>query len=884
MQQNHHLHLKKLGVLTALVAILALWCATALAALSYPFMTTTSDKVNMRRSASATSVVLERLDKGAAITVTGASGNYYKVTYNNRTGYIMKQYVVTDADSIVTPTPVPVETVGGYPYDTVTTAKVNLRAKRSTSSDILKKIPEGATVTVKGVTGTFASVDYNGTSGYVKVDYLVLKQVVKATPTPTPAPTISPEELASEYQVLQKGSSGSAVKALQSALIELGFLTGSADGQFGSATEYAVISLQDKNGYPTTGVADANLQALIYSGKPKNSKGVATEVKTLAPVSGVNVRLNDQGELVESIQVRLRELGYYTGETTGVYDKATRTAVIAFQKKNAIKADGVAGTETQKLLLGAGGLSATATATPTPSPTPTAVPIYTAPSSTVKQGSTGDDAKLVQTRLKELGYYTGSVDGKFGSGSVKALKAFQEHNGLEADGVAGKGTYAVLFHYSALAANATPTPTPSPTPAPATPTPTPPPITRDNVVVVKLGVSGEAVSRLQQRLTELGYYDATVDGVCKADDVAAIKAFQRKNGLTADGAAGYDTQTKLFSTAALTSTGAIAGGTVDAFTTLRKGMTGDAVKQLQERLIALGYLSGDADGNYGRLTANAVYAFQKANNISRDAVAGPTTLALLYSATAVSATPSPTPTPTSATLRQGDASDAVKQLQQRLIALGYLSGSADGKFGVQTYRALLSFQQANGLSVDGIAGSKTLAKISSSSAVAANGQSTAAPTPTINPNASASYVPTASAVRYANWYTEVKARCKLYPYATVYDYTTGISWQVHMFSLGAHADAEPLTAADTAKMERAFGGNTWNPKAVWVIFGDGRIYMASTHSMPHETQHITDNNFNGHLCIHFPRTASQVAAIGPYATSHQKAIDNGWAATQSMIK
>ena len=180
MQQNHHLHLKKLGVLTALVAILALWCATALAALSYPFMTTTSDKVNMRRSASATSVVLERLDKGAAITVTGASGNYYKVTYNNRTGYIMKQYVVTDADSIVTPTPVPVETVGGYPYDTVTTAKVNLRAKRSTSSDILKKIPEGATVTVKGVTGTFASVDYNGTSGYVKVDYLVLKQVVKA--------------------------------------------------------------------------------------------------------------------------------------------------------------------------------------------------------------------------------------------------------------------------------------------------------------------------------------------------------------------------------------------------------------------------------------------------------------------------------------------------------------------------------------------------------------------------------------------------------------------------------------------------------------------------------------------------------------------------------
>jgi hypothetical protein len=105
-----------------------------------------------------------------------------------------------------------------------------------------------------------------------------------------------------------------------------------------------------------------------------------------------------------------------------------------------------------------------------------------------------------------------------------------------------------------------------------------------------------------------------------------------------------------------------------------------------------------------------------------------------------------------------------------------------------------------------------------------------------------------------------------------------------MFSFGAHADSEPITAADTAKLEKAFGGNTWNPKAVWVIFGDGSIYMASTHSMPHEPQHRTDNNFDGHLCIHFPRTAAQVASIGNYATSHQKCLDAGWAKTQEMAR
>jgi hypothetical protein len=140
-------------------------------------------------------------------------------------------------------------------------------------------------------------------------------------------------------------------------------------------------------------------------------------------------------------------------------------------------------------------------------------------------------------------------------------------------------------------------------------------------------------------------------------------------------------------------------------------------------------------------------------------------------------------------------------------------------------------------------------------------------------------------VRYANWYTEIRARARLYPYATVYDYNTGLSWKVHMFSLGAHADSEPLTAEDTATMVRAFGGkNTWTPKPVWVIFSDGRVYMASTHDFPHEVDHIKENNFPGHLCIHFPRTADQVAAIGPYATSHQAAIDAGWRATQNKIK
>ena len=178
-------------------------------------------------------------------------------------------------------------------------------------------------------------------------------------------------------------------------------------------------------------------------------------------------------------------------------------------------------------------------------------------------------------------------------------------------------------------------------------------------------------------------------------------------------------------------------------------------------------------------------------------------------------------------------------------------------------------------------------KLESSDAVPANADSgskeTEAQTPTKVTN-SAGQTPTAERVQYANWYTATKAVCRQYPYATVYDFQSGISWQVHIFSLGAHADCEPLTAADTSKMLKVFGGNTWNPRAVWVVFADGSIYIASTHSTPHGVQHRTDNNFAGHTCLHFPRTQEQVEAIGVYATSHPDTIDAGWALTQSMKK
>ncbi len=62
----------------------------------------------------------------------------------------------------------------------------------------------------------------------------------------------------------------------------------------------------------------------------------------------------------------------------------------------------------------------------------------------LRQGSTGNEVKEVQRRLKQWGYYTGAVDGIFGSGTKKAVIAFQKKNGLTADGVVGRATYKAL--------------------------------------------------------------------------------------------------------------------------------------------------------------------------------------------------------------------------------------------------------------------------------------------------------------------------------------------------------------------------------------------------------------------------------------------------------
>ncbi len=837
--------------------------ATSALAATYPYDTISMDDVNLRSRANTTSIILKKIQAGDTVTILGVTGSFYRVKFDGKTGYAMKKYIdgtdpAPDATLDPSLTMQAPPAITEYPYDTVVLQRVKLRKTAEAEGEVIKTLLEGSIVTVYDRTSNgFAKVKAEGKTGYVVDTHINLANI----PAPTPAPTPTPKPGAEKYTELKNGSSGAAVTALQSALAELGYLSEEdADGKFGAKTEAALKVFQKRNGLTQDGIASAELQLLMYESTPKDYRGYRQYVKTVAPVAGALIRSNSTGETVKKVQVRLKELEYYTGEATGVCDEATVAAIKLFEEKHGLTVDGELDAEDQTVLFGATVMAASVVVTPTP--TPTLVP----PTKTLRPGDEDEEVKVLQQRLKDLGYYAGNVTGTYNDATTNAVKAFQKNSHLDADGICGPVTRTVLFGVNAVYAVATAIPV-------TTLQPTTEPITPENVIVIRAGSMGEIVLRLQTRLQELGYYTSRLDGVYLSDDIAAVQAFQKANGLKVDGKAGYETQTALYSEAAVRAV----VSTEAAVTTLRYGSSGSEVTALQNRLITLGYLAGSADGKFGNNTKAAVIAFQKASGLTADGIAGAQTMAALNASDAKISTVS-----TTQTLRVGTVSDAVRDLQNRLISLGYLTGSADGKFGVQTSLALIAFQKANGLTADGIAGTKTLSKINSSTVVGAN--ESAAPDTTPSPSVAPVVTSvSASQVRYANWYTEIKAKCKLLPNATVYDFTTGISWQVNMFSLGAHADAEPLTAQDTANMNRAFGGKTtWTPKAVWVVLSDGTVYMASTHNTPHETYHIRNNDFNGHLCIHFPRTQAQVESIGPYATSHQKAIDLGWAATQVL--
>lgn len=132
--------------------------------------------------------------------------------------------------------------------------------------------------------------------------------------------------------------------------------------------------------------------------------------------------------------------------------------------------------------------------------------------------------------------------------------------------------------------------------------------------------------------------------------------------------------------------------------TLRKGDEGDAVKELQQILKDKGYFNEEVTGYFGKVTEAALLAYQSAAGLTPDGIAGEDTFSQLNAGQGN-------------VLREGMENSKVTEIQERLADLGLFQNAVTGYFGPITTRAIMNFQEANGLTVDGLVGEETSEKL-----------------------------------------------------------------------------------------------------------------------------------------------------------------------------
>ncbi len=231
---------------------------------------------------------------------------------------------------------------------------------------------------------------------------------------------------AERYQILMIGDQDEYVASLQQKLINSGLMQGRATGYFGTVTQQAVIDYQTQHGLIADGKAGPKT-LLSLMGKDftlSKERFVSGDQDMGAYYPG------DKGDAIARLQMRLQALEYYEyGSITGYYGPVTQQAVMRFQRTNGLDADGIAGADTLTLLTS-----------------------ENAKYFCICPGDMGADIQMLQSRLKELGYYTyDSVTGYFGTVTEHALKEFQAQCSLAVDAKAGRNTRALLYSKDAPA-------------------------------------------------------------------------------------------------------------------------------------------------------------------------------------------------------------------------------------------------------------------------------------------------------------------------------------------------------------------------------------------------------------------------------------------------
>jgi len=291
----------------------------------------------------------------------------------------------------------------------------------------------------------------------------------------------------------RQGDRGSAVVALQTALIKAGItVPGGADGIFGRGTAGALAQYQRSVGLNPSGALDPSSAHLLG----------------LAPAPTLPAR-GQRGEAIRSLQNALIGAGIQVrGGVDGIFGSGTAAAVSAFQTARGLTATGSVDLRTAIALGIAPGAAASSPAVSAPTPAvsaPAPAPAVSTPALPTV-GQRGEPVAVLQRALIAAGLNVrGGADGIFGSATTTALRTYQEQMKVPPSGTLDENTARLLGLL----------------PAPALPA---------------VGESSDGVRRLQQRLMEAGIHVAGgADGVFGKATSRAIAEFQKSRGLVSNG-------------------------------------------------------------------------------------------------------------------------------------------------------------------------------------------------------------------------------------------------------------------------------------------------------------------------------------------------------------
>ena len=620
------------------------------------------------------------------------------------------------------------------------------------------------------------------------------------------------------------GVSDSVIRDTQEKLKAIGFYSGDITGNAGEKTLQAIKAFQKKIGLEETGELTKTTLARLdeyYTAHRQGQTGKTESETTPSAGSGVSART------VEQVQTKLKALGFYSGDITGNIGTKTTNAIIAFQQRYGLSPDGVIGNATLTRL----------------NEVYAQVSDNSTSSNSVTESASvsSDTIRQVQDKLKTLGLYSGEVTGNAGSKTTAAIKAFQEKYGLTADGIPGNAT---LKKLDEVIAGTSRKETAETEPA--------------------ASVSSGTIRQVQERLKALGLYSGEVTGNAGSKTTAAIRAFQQKYGLTADGIPGNATLKKLeevYSSLSIKETAKPAESS---------SLSADTTRQLQEKLKALGFYSGEITGKIGSKTTAAVKAFQQKYGLTSDGIPGNATLKKLDE---VYKNRSSSSSSSSSTGNASVSASAVKNAQTKLKELGFYSGEVTGSIGSKTTAAIRAFQKKYGLTADGVLGSATIAKLNSvykAKTATSSGSSKSSGS---------------RQIYNLDWFkakeNKLLGHLGLTKGHTVRltDLSSGKSLNVVIQSAGSHLDVEPATKADTETFLSIYHVSstskiTFIRRSALVTTEYGYRIVCSFYGQPHGSQLIHSNGFNGQFCIHFlnSKTHGSNVVDGDHQACIRKAV------------